>query len=219
MGYKTPFTLMPDEECIDYETDLTAGDLSVNDAFDLYLITKGKDPKSVTLICFMNLQFFFEDKDKLIWTDSEKKDFVSNWIKSVRSVWANKILKTLKNGKTAVIDFKFETKIEGTWISDHWEVSVQKTSKSFEQSYVNTFMGNVQLDDKDLIFTKKPSGIQRGVVHEFGHMLGLDDEYTKGSAWVNDKSSIMNNGETVMGRHLTFFTNWLNKKLIKHKIN
>jgi hypothetical protein len=219
MGYRTPFTLMPDEECIDYESDVTAGELSVNDAYDLYLIAKGKEPKNYTLVCFMNLQFFFQDTGKLVWTDQEKKDYISKWEKSIRVVWAYKILKSLKDGRKIVLDFKFKTKTEGVWLSDHWELSVRKTSEDWAQSYVSTHMGNSQLDDKDLNFAEKPSGEkQRGSVHEFGHMLGLDDEYLKGSVWINDKKSVMNNGEIVMGRHLTFFAAWLNKKLTKHKI-
>jgi len=219
MGYRTPFALMPDEECIDFETDVTAGELSANDAYDLYLIAKGKDPKKYTLVCFMNLQFFFEDTGKLVWSEQEKKNYISKWEQSVRAVWSYKILKTLKDGRKIVLDFKFKTKIEGFWLSDHWELSVKKISQDFGQSSVTTFTGNSQLDDKDLNFAQKPSGeMQRGSTHEFGHMLGLDDEYTKGNVWINDKKSVMNNGEVVKGRHLTYFRNWLDKKLIKHKI-
>ncbi|MCH5721029.1 hypothetical protein [Niabella hibiscisoli] len=62
MPYRTPFTLSSDEVCIDYETDITAGNLEVNDAYDLYLIAKGKPVRRYLLVCFMNLQFFFRIK-------------------------------------------------------------------------------------------------------------------------------------------------------------
>ncbi|MCH5599241.1 hypothetical protein [Niabella ginsengisoli] len=72
MPYRTPFSLAPDEVCIDYETDITAGELDVNDAYDLYLIAKGKPVREYKLICFMNLQFFFQNKNGK-WTDLEKR--------------------------------------------------------------------------------------------------------------------------------------------------
>jgi hypothetical protein len=38
--------------------------------------------------------------------------------------------------------------------------------------------GNVWLDSEDPVMTpKRPSVRQRGVIHEFGHMIGLEDEY------------------------------------------
>lgn len=55
MPYRTPFTLASDERCIDYETDITAGELNANDAYDLYLIAKGQPVRGYKLVCFMNL--------------------------------------------------------------------------------------------------------------------------------------------------------------------
>lgn len=126
MGYPTPFILMPDEECIDYETDVTGGELSVNDAYDLYLIAKGKKPRDFTLVCFMNLQFFFQDKGGLNWSEQEKKNYVSKWEKTIRAAWGNRVVKYLKDGRKIVLTFKFKIQIGGTWASDHWELSVKK---------------------------------------------------------------------------------------------
>jgi hypothetical protein len=216
MGYRTPFTLMPDEECIDYETDVTAGELAANDAYDLYLIAKGKKPRDFTLVCFMNLKFFFKNKGGLNWTSQEKKDFIDEWEKTISAAWGNRILKYLKDGRKIVLTFKFKIQSESIWTSDHWELFVTKTAKLVETSYVEVFYGNVILDNKD--FIPKVGMTQRGAVHEFGHMLGIKDEYKKGSKWIGDNKSVMHHGEVIMGRHLTYFSIWLSKRLANHRI-
>ncbi|MCH5721028.1 immune inhibitor A domain-containing protein [Niabella hibiscisoli] len=148
----------------------------------------------------------------------EKRNFITQWEQNVKSAWNYKIIKILSGGLNVVLDLKFKTQIEGIWLHDHWELSVMKAQK-FARSYVNTFSGNSQLDTQDLIVTPKNFGLgQRGAVHEFGHMLGLPDEYEKQSAWYADKNSIMNNGEVVKGRHLSEFRSWIDKKLQKHAI-
>jgi hypothetical protein len=54
---------------------------------------------------------------------------------------------------------------------------------------------------------------QRGAVHEFGHMLGLDDEYTAGSPFAADRPAIMNAGEQLRPRYDDTLVGWLNRKL------
>ncbi|HND56561.1 MAG TPA: hypothetical protein PLV92_29285, partial [Pirellulaceae bacterium] len=53
---------------------------------------------------------------------------------------------------------------------------------------------------------------QRGTVHEFGHMLGLRDEYDTAKDnpyWTGDADSVMNKGEIVRARHYAPFAAWL----------
>ncbi len=58
------------------------------------------------------------------------------------------------------------------------------TAGSFRASYVAYKKGQVTLDSEDLVPVNKGAKTpQRGAVHEFGHMLGLDDEYIKGSRY------------------------------------
>lgn len=163
---------------------------------------------------------FFQDRSAT-WTELQKQNFVRNWIASIKSVWDRKLLRVLSNGIQVVLEFKFETQIEGIWMYDHWEISVRNTSKSFETSHVNIFWGNSQLDDKDLTNTIKDvknNISQRGAVHEFGHMIGLEDEYISTSTWVADKSSVMNSGEVIKQRHLRDFINCVDRRLLALKI-
>lgn len=103
-------------------------------------------------------------------------------------------------------------------MADHWEVTVTKVKK-FKVSSVNPVTGNVTLDSLDLNLTLKNGGQrQRGAVHEFGHMLGLGDEYGKKSKHRKDYRSIMNSGEMVLKRHNSPFMKWLESQIKEHGI-
>ena len=211
--------LLPGEVKLASETDIRAGTIGiggVNDAFDLYLV---KTPTAnYKLIVFMKLQFFFEDGNGGKWTDPQKTKFVKDWETAIKSKWGGRTLKTLKSGKKVGIDFRFQTQIGG-WMLDHWEITVEKVRK-FSVSSVNPVVGNVALDSLDLKLTRKQGGnFQRGVVHEFGHMLGLDDEYHKSSSFHKDYKSVMNSGESILARHDMPYMKWLEKKLKEHGIN
>lgn len=204
---------MAGETEIASETDVRAGTIGmggVNDAFDLYLVKLKNN--NYKLVVFMKVQFFFEDGDGGKWTFAEKTSFVNKWKFAIQVKWGGRLIKTLKSGKTVSIDFQFKTQIGG-WMFDHWEITVEKVSK-FAISSVNPVMGNVSLDSLDLkLIRKKGGGRQRGVVHEFGHMLGLDDEYKKGSPFHKDYKSVMNGGEIVLKRHDAPHMKWLEEKL------
>ena len=210
--------LLDGETEIASEKGIRAGTIGiggVKDAFDLYLASlKNGDYR---LIVFMKLQFFFEKGNAGEWTESEKIDFVNRWKSAVKQRWAGRTLKQLKAGKKITVDFRFETQIGG-WMLDHWEISVEKVNK-FAVSSVNPVSKNVQLDSLDLKLTRKMGGgSQRGVVHEFGHMLGLDDEYQKSSPFHKDYTSVMNGGEVVLTRHDMPYMKWLEKKIREHDI-
>jgi hypothetical protein len=195
------------------ETDVRAGVIGfggVNDAFDLYLAKLANG--NYKLIVFMKLQFFFEDGEGGKWTASEKTSFINKWRIAIQTKWGNRLIKTLKSGKTVGIDFRFKTQIGG-WMLDHWEITVEKVSK-FAVSSVNPITGNVSLDSQDLKLTRKSGNQrQRGAVHEFGHMLGLDDEYHKTSKHHKDYKSVMNSGEMVLKRHNSPHMKWLENKI------
>lgn len=200
------------ETLIAHESDITSGELNINDAYDLYLARLRTG--SYRLVVFMKLQFFFEDSSKYKWSTGDKAAFVNKWKIAVKSKWANRVIKNLSGGKKVDIDFRFQTQIDG-WMLDHWEITVKKIKPGgFSQSYVVPSWGNVSLDSEDLTLVRKGHGQrQRGVVHEFGHMLGIDDEYIKSSPHKTDYRSVMNRGELILNRHNTPYMKWLEKKL------
>jgi hypothetical protein len=198
------------------EEDVTAGDLRVNDAYDLKFSRLSTG--DYELLCFMKIQFFFEDSADASWTDAEKKNFMKDWEVAVKTSWGGRVVKTLPTSKKNVfLRFGFSIQ-EGGWMFDHWEITVTKIKAgTFRTSYVQAGMGNVTLDSEDLTPTIKgdPSCTQRGAVHEFGHMLGIDDEYLAGGAHVGDTQSIMHSCETVSMRHNAGFVKWLDVQIAK----
>jgi hypothetical protein len=88
---------------------------------------------------------------------------------------------------------------------------------------------------KDVTLTENDNGVtvrkvrkagnfqQITSAHEFGHMIGLDDEYGPlfgGAAGSHnsDYTSLMNIGSKVRKRHTIYLLNWLNNTLAKHNI-
>ena len=63
----------------------------------------------------------------------------------------------------------------------------------------------MHLDSNDL--TPKATG-QIAEVHEFGHMIGLPDEYHATSAQYGDSRSAMHAGTVVRNRHYSDFVTW-----------
>jgi hypothetical protein len=213
--------LLSNEKLIASKKDYHSGTIvpgGVHDAYDLYLTQT--ESGAYLLIVFMKVQFFFKDGKNSKWTTSEKNSFVQNWTTSIKNAWGNKrVIKVLSNGKSVTLDFRFKTQIGG-WMHDHWEITVTKIPKgSFSTSYVTPKPRHTNLDSEDLTPTDKGhSQFQRGAVHEFGHMLGLEDEYQTTSAYSGQYSSVMNRGEMVNPRHDTYYLKWLDEILTKKNI-
>ncbi|PKH49303.1 hypothetical protein CXF68_00750 [Tenacibaculum sp. Bg11-29] len=126
-----------------------------------------------------------------------------------------RVIKNLSSGEKVYLDFRFLSSFDELNIGEHWEIYVLKIKRGeFEQSFVNSYFGRVQLDSEDLTPSLKSVDIyQRGAVHEFGHMLGLDDEYITSSKHIDDLNSIMNSGEVTRIRHDSSCLKWLNEVL------
>jgi hypothetical protein len=199
------------------EGDITGGALKANDAYDLSLYRMPNG--SFEVVLFMKLQFFFESGAGGDWTEAEEKKFVRDWRVAVQSAWSGRNIHVTASGKSVSIRLDFETQVGG-WMFDHWEITVTKIKAgTFSTSYVNVGSGNVTLDSEDLNAVNKGGPqTQRGAVHEFGHMLGLDDEYPAASTHTGDKASVMNSSETVRQRHDSTIRTWVIQKLAAYGI-
>ncbi|MDE1208366.1 hypothetical protein [Tenacibaculum larymnensis] len=189
----------------------------INNAFGLCLV---KNPLGdYILIVYMKLQFFFENNGNLAWNNSDKTKFIQKFESAISQKWGDmRVIKSLSQGKRVFLDFRFLSVYDQWSIGEHWEIYIQKIKKGgFEQSYVNSFFGTTHLDSEDLRPSLKSDNIyQRGAVHEFGHMLGLNDEYITSSKHVDDLHSIMNSGEITRIRHHSSYIKWLNE-ILKEK--
>jgi len=224
-------TLIPNRSRVVWqEDDVTppAG-LRPNDAYDLALFHEMGRPGRGVLIVKSVLQLQFKDGTSvrpetkgqtLRWAEAEKRSFASDFRAAVLDVWNDKFRITTASTVPAVTDigvqFEVETVIDGWTLADHWELAVEKVDQ-FSQSWVNDWTGNCSLDSGDLTPVTKSAGrTQRGAVHEFGHMLGLRDEYNGANSgntnWQTDLDSIMHSGEVVRDRHYAMFADWITGK-------
>ncbi len=144
---------------------------------------------------------------------------MKDWEIAVKNAWSGRHLHRTTSGKNVSLRTDFVIQ-QGGWMFDHWELTVTKIKAGdFRTSFVNTRRGNVTLDSGDLTLTPKGHGSsQRGVVHEFGHMVGLPDEYKVGHAHAADYPSVMNRGENLRARHNNSMLDWLKRKLKEHGI-
>lgn len=207
---------MPASSLIEKKTSVTAGALKVSDAYDLSL---SKMPSGdYEIMVFMKIQFFFKNNTPYVWKPFERTQFMKDWESAIRKSWGGRILKRLSTGNKVFLNFSFKIQ-QGGWMFDNWEITVTKIKAGgFARSYVVPSMGNVALDSEDLTpVSKAPSFKQRGAVHEFGHMLGLLDEYKK-SKYVSDTGSVMHSGEMIRPRHDAPIIKWMNHVLTVNKI-
>lgn len=180
-----------------------------------------------------NLIFQFVDgRDEttnatLKWTPEEKAHFMETTQKQIMEAWnkGDNLIKAdppLPHVPHIVVVFDVSP-------YDHEEKHVPsvawiklKVVKVLEnddvQSSVETHTPYGLLDSNDTQYRTPGTSavVQRPVVHEFGHMLGLGDEYprTPGGVvenqwWRDDEDSVMHLGEEIRPRHLTPFAAWL----------
>ncbi len=207
--------LLPGEKVIVSQKRVSAGNVGgrVRNAYDLYLV---ETSKGLTLVVFMKVQFFFKDNNS--WTTVQKVKYVRDWEDAIKKAWVSNEFTRLKNGKKVALEFRFKTQIAG-WMWDHWEINVSKIGKGeFDVSSVDITSNEVKLDSEDLTARQKRKESQRGAVHEFGHMIGLEDEYTSNHRNFKDYPSVMNRGEGLRKRHGSGFIDWLSVALHKNGI-
>ena len=183
----------------------------------------GRSDRSV-MVVKMILQFQFNDGPGGSWTSGEKDTFAHGFVDGVVGVWAEKFRITTTStvpvsaARDVGVIFDFPYYIDGWHSDDDFELSVEKLSASapWQVSVCGYSAGNTTLDSNDLrAETKGASMTQRDAVHEFGHMLGLRDEYTAANDNRNhlgDLDSIMNVGEAARKRHYAPFAAWLTDK-------
>lgn len=182
------------------------------------------NPNRSVMVVSMILQFQYDNGPGGSWTQAEKTDFANKFCWAVHDVWNDKfrITTTSTSVSKALRDigvmFDLRYYIDGWHTSDDFEIGVTKqpTDAGWLVSTCAYSSGNTTLDSNDLRpETKGASMKQRDAVHEFGHMLGLRDEYAAAKSNMNhlgDLDSIMNVGELVRDRHYAPFAGWLTEK-------
>jgi len=196
---------------------------NVTPAFDMILVNSSDG--NFRLIIFMRIKMnFIREAESTEWTIFEKSNFEKKFNTVINDKWASSLaIMTLTKNKRAYLDFRFSfTNMSSAFPPSHWSITVRKIPKRYEgyQSLVTPSRRTAELDNQDFDLERKIRGTyQRGVVHEFGHLLGYDDEYRAGSKYYTDVNSIMNAGETIRQRHRSHYMTWLSMTLKAKKIN
>lgn len=202
-------------------------------AYDLGLYWEAGNSGRAVLVVKTILNFKFKDgksqhgKGTLTWSGTEKSKFMGDIKTALTDKWSEKYRLTTSSTVPVVRDvgvlFDVDCRMDMSVFShSHWNLNIEKAD-DFVQSYVcgggGSFItnGEVSLDSGDMDW-KWGVNSQRGVVHEYGHILGYRDEYMNNDKkkaednphWLTDTTSVMNVGEAVRPRHYTLLTSWLN---------
>ncbi len=160
------------------------------------------------------------------WTLAEKRSFHRAVDRSIWRRWSNLIHFKV----TGTFDFakrfqnrKLPINLDVRWVLSapkHWEVIAFKmppgSSRTTHVSNVSFATRVVELDTADI-----PTGTAANAAgattsmfhsppHEFGHMIGADDEYGTGATHLADSHSIMNIGTQWRTRHVASILQELN---------
>jgi len=161
------------------------------------------------------------------WTEQEKWDFHNRADRCIWAAWSNRA--TLQPAGTSTFAVRFRTRgvpinldIRRVTAREHWNVTVTKIpDDAFATSSVLWVARRITLDSNDFntrTFTHADGTETRQVpvAHEFGHAAGntrtlaRGDEYGSTHVHVNDRASILNQGDRLRSRHFQTILDELN---------
>jgi M6 family metalloprotease-like protein len=172
-------------------------------------------PDSVAIELTQSYFFDFvpnEVDPRIDWNADERDAFVREWQRQIGATW-NQADYATHNGQR--ISLRFVSDISTTAAGSQWQARVYKleSSDAYRRSAIwrNQFPGgyDAAFDSNDhLIKHVGGQSSQTAMIHEFGHTIGLPDEYDKDSPDIEDKPSVMHSGSAVRERHLAHLIAW-----------
>ena len=168
------------------------------------------------------------DAAALDWTDdAEKEAWKTNFFSAVSGAWGGAHRFAVLEPYWEQVQSSVELNLYEDTSSPHYTLTVQKipagefAGSAASAARTGSTQGSATMDSEDLTPATKAGGNQqRGAVHEFGHMIGLGDEYAgkatprhnasfeaAGGATIatGDDDRIMSGGETVLQEHYITF--------------
>jgi hypothetical protein len=204
----------------------------VASAYDLYLYPEVGSSDRAVLVVYTTVQFIFVDGKSssgtaLTWAAGEQKPYAQKFVDTIFDVWddRHRLKDTSGNAQWKDIGVVFEVDYwVGGWVaSEHWELQVVKVD-GWHTSFIWPRKNTGEMDNLDLDMTIKVPATgttaaiaQRPAAHEFGHCLGLKDEYVDPEGrhnphWTTDRESILASGEKVRERHYAPFAQWVTQQ-------
>jgi hypothetical protein len=117
--------------------------------------------------------------ETLVWDDASKTSWQTQWASQVEAAWSGKHTFHCQKKHWEDLFARVTVSVVAVDSGEHYAVNVARIPPGeFQQSSVSIAVpGTGTFDSEDL--TPKSGSGQVGAVHESGHMLGLDDEYTE----------------------------------------
>jgi len=175
------------------------------------------------------------------WTEDQKKEWKDKYITLIEGRWGGKYHFSNPDlpGITVYVDVEIE-EVDTDW---HYQLNVTKAAPGTHPqssvahylsggkalSQVNNHFATLDSNDlewKDLTSRAGVTEKQKGALHEFGHMIGLGDEYNDGKAGIShaalvlsalgenitegDSNDIMSCGNSINKQHYVTFLDALN---------
>ena len=174
---------------------------TVQDAYDMSVFAEADG--SYTAAVKTRVEYAFRDSEAASWTEESRTRFVDAFEGRIESTWDGHVLGRAPDGGEIRLDIDIDSRLAGT--GEQWTANVTAiTPGSFDRSAIFPGLKTAKLDSEDVTpVSKGAPERQTGAAHEFGHMIGLVDEYLPGAADIDDRTSIMHSGDTVRPRHLS----------------
>ena len=162
----------------------------------------------------IDLSFFFDFRPnevdpEITWNDEQRELFAREFQTQIPNAW-NVANHVVVEGQS--VSVRFATRIVPDENDAQWRIRVYKLKSSASSRQSSVGRGGASDGDLDSNDGRRKrlgnESTQTGIIHEFGHMIGLADEYGDDTSHVGDRPSIMNWGSTVRERHLAHLVDW-----------
>lgn len=168
------------------------------------------------------------DAADLEWADQAEKDtYATECLAAINGAWSGAMQFEVARDYWRQVKSNVQVEVVQSSDNPHYTITVQKippgewAGSAASAASGSSVHGTASFDSEDINMADKPGGVeQRAAVHEFGHMIGLGDEY-EGKATprhsasfqaaggeeiaTGDDDRIMSGGETVLAEHYITF--------------
>ena len=192
------------------EDSVQAG--GVRDAYDLRMYQETDGSYTLELNMKVGMSFV-EGPQGQQWTAADQEQFKRDFADVVEGSWSGHQF-TSDTGQQVTLDVNLDIVDSADADGANWNVEIVKINDGeFNQSYVIPSQNTGVFDSGDVQPVEKgATDPQYAAAHEFGHMIGLPDEYNGrgGPEAQKDIDSIMHTGMDVRDRHMDLVESWVN---------